>query len=76
MCAGAMVNARIRKVVFGAYDQKAGAVGSVFHLFEQPLNHHPEVIGGVLEEECSTLLQHFFQTLRRQKQSQTKGDSQ
>ncbi|MBR0137201.1 MAG: tRNA adenosine(34) deaminase TadA [Erysipelotrichaceae bacterium] len=66
MCAGTILQARIRKVYFGAYDRKAGALGSVFNLFLVPgLNHYPEIQGGILEEECSGLLTDFFRELRQ-----------
>ena len=68
MCAGAIINARIERVVFGAYDKKAGSCGSVTNLFELPYNHKPELIGGVLEEECSLALTNFFRDLRTSKQ--------
>lgn len=64
MCAGAIVNARIRRVIFGAEDPKAGACGSVFSLFEYPLNHRPLLTPGVLGEECAQELRHFFSRLR------------
>ncbi len=64
MCAGAMIGARIKRVIFGAYDPKGGACGSVTGLFELPFNHKPELIGGVLEEECASLLTSFFKELR------------
>lgn len=64
MCTGAIINARIRRVVFGAYDKKAGSCGSVVNLFELPYNHKPELKGGVLEEECGRLLTDFFKKLR------------
>jgi tRNA(adenine34) deaminase len=64
-CAGAIVLARVRRVVFGAYDPKAGMAGSVGDLLRHPrLNHHPEVIGGVMEEECGDLLRRFFEGKR------------
>jgi len=64
-CAGAMVLAKVGRVVFGAYDPKAGMVGSVGDLLRHPgLNHRVEVIGGVEEEECSRLLQGFFRAKR------------
>lgn len=66
MCAGAIVNARIPRVVFGAWDPKAGACGSVCDLFAQNWNHHPQVTGGVLEEACSQELRTFFRQLRAQ----------
>ena len=65
MCAGAIVNARIPRVVFGAADAKAGSCGSVCNLFEMNYNHHPEVVSGVCEEEAAALLSEFFVTLRR-----------
>ena len=65
MCAGAIVLARIPTVVFGAADPKAGAVGSVLDVLAEPaLNHRPEVIAGVREEECATLLREFFSSRR------------
>lgn len=64
MCAGAIVNSRIERVVFGAYDRRAGAFGSVLDLNAYPLNHKPEITGGVMEEECRTLLQEFFKRKR------------
>jgi tRNA(adenine34) deaminase len=60
-CAGAIVLAKVGRVVFGAWDDKAGMAGSVGDLLRHPqLNHRPEVIGGVLEAECATLLRRFF----------------
>ncbi len=65
MCAGAIVLSRIPKVVFGAWDEKAGAVGSVFDILREPrLNHWVEVYPGVREEECATLLSDFFRARR------------
>lgn len=61
MCAGAMMHARLARVVFGATDPKTGACSSIVNLFEQErLNHHTEVTGGVLEQQCSQLLKDFF----------------
>jgi tRNA(adenine34) deaminase len=66
MCAGAMVLARTGRVVFGAWEEKAGMAGSVVDLLRHPrLNHRPEVMGGVLEEECGEVLSEFFRTRRR-----------
>lgn len=66
MCAGAMMHARLKRVVFGAADPKTGACGSIVNLFEQEkLNHHTEVVGGVLAEECGSLLKAFFAERRR-----------
>lgn len=67
MCAGAIINARIDKVFFGAYDPKAGSIESVTKLFDLPYNHKPETEGGVLEEECAAQLSDFFKTLRQKK---------
>jgi tRNA(adenine34) deaminase len=67
MCAGAMMHARIARVVYGAPDPKTGACGSVVNLFaEAQLNHHAEVLGGVLADECGTMLSSFFAERRRQ----------
>ncbi len=67
MCAGAIINSRIERVIFGAYDPKAGSCHSVVKLFELPYNHKPLVTGGVLEQECRETLSDFFHTLRRKK---------
>ena len=64
MCAGAIINARIPRVVYGASDQKCGATGSVCNLFSMEFNHHPKVECGILEEECADLLKEFFAKLR------------
>ncbi len=64
MCSGAIINARIDRVIFGAYDEKAGAVCSVEEMFSLPYNHKPRVTGGLLEEPCAALLQQFFSALR------------
>jgi len=64
-CAGAIVLAKVGRVVFGAWDPKAGMAGSIHDLLRHPrLNHRPEVIGGVLEGECGELLREFFQARR------------
>ena len=66
MCAGALVNARVERLIFGAYDPKAGFCGTLGNLVQDPrLNHRLEVIGGFEEERSRQLLQAFFQTLRR-----------
>ena len=65
MCAGAIINARIKRVVFGARDKKAGCFGSVCDLSSLPFNHKPQILPGVLGEECATLLKDFFRGLRR-----------
>jgi tRNA(adenine34) deaminase len=60
MCAGAIINARIDKVVYGAENPKAGCCGSVISLFQERFNHHPAVFGGVLASECAEILSDFF----------------
>jgi tRNA(adenine34) deaminase len=64
MCAGAIINARIPRVVYGASDAKCGACGSVCNLFSMEFNHHPVVEKGIREEECGALLTEFFRNLR------------
>ena len=64
MCAGAIINSRIKTVYFGAYDNKAGSFGSVADFNRLPYNHKPEIIAGVMEKECSALLTGFFKKLR------------
>jgi tRNA(adenine34) deaminase len=67
MCAGAIVLARVSRLVFGAYDEKAGAVGSLWDVVrDRRLNHRPEVLGGVLADECTALLLGFFDAQREQ----------
>lgn len=68
MCAGAIINSRIKKVVFGAYDKKAGSFGSVINFNDLPYNHKPEIAAGVNEAECAALLTNFFKQLREKKQ--------
>lgn len=72
MCAGAILNARIPRVVYGAGDQKCGAVRSVCSLFDMKFNHHPVVEQGVREEESGALLTEFFQKLRIELRSRPK----
>lgn len=64
MCAGAIINSRIKRVVYGTQDDKAGSCGSVINLFGCPYNHHPTITLGVLEEQCTALLKDFFKNLR------------
>ena len=68
MCAGAIVNSRIDRVVYGASDVRFGACGSLFNINSYPLNHAFELTSGVCEEECRTLLSDFFANLRQKKQ--------
>ncbi len=64
MCAGAIINARVAQVRYGAREDKSGCCGSVLNLFEERFNHHPRVYGGLLEPQCRALLEEFFTTLR------------
>ena len=72
MCAGAIINARIPRVVYGAGDVKCGAVRSVCNMFSMEFNHHPEVESGILEAECAQLLTEFFKNLRLELRSRPK----
>ena len=72
MCAGAIINARIPRVVYGASDKKFGACGSVCSLFSMAFNHHPTVEAGILEEEAAALMTDFFQNLRLELRSRPK----
>lgn len=66
MCCGAIIHARLRKVIFGAYDKKTGACGSVFDLITDPKhNHKVTCLSGILEQECSSLLSEFFKNRRK-----------
>lgn len=67
MCAGAVINSRIKRVYFGAYDNKAGSFGSVINFNMLPYNHKPEIYGGIMELECSQMLTDFFKKLRENK---------
>lgn len=70
MCSGAIINSRIKRLVYGATDKKAGCAGSVTNLFEMPFNHKPEIVSSVLEAECKALLQKFFKDLRKSKEKE------
>ena len=76
MCAGAIINARIPRVVYGASDRKCGACDSVCDLFSMEFNHHPQVEKGVLEAECANLLTEFFQNLRTELKTRPKWKKQ
>ncbi|UYV53112.1 tRNA adenosine(34) deaminase TadA [Priestia megaterium] len=70
MCAGAIVLSRVKRVVFGAYDPKGGCAGTLLNLLEfEKFNHQAEVVGGMLEEKCGSLLTTFFRELRQRKKS-------
>ncbi len=64
MCSGAIINSRISVVRYGAKEEKTGCCGSVLNLFEEKFNHKPKLYGGLLESECRTILQEFFEQLR------------
>lgn len=70
MCSGAIINSRLRRVVYGAADPKAGCCGSLTDLFALPFNHHPVIESGLRAEEASTLLQEFFARLRQKRLDQ------
>lgn len=65
MCCGAIINSRIERVIFGAYDSKSGSVESIINMFELPFNHKPEVVSGIMQKECSEILSDFFTELRK-----------
>ena len=65
MCTGAIINSRIKRLVYGASDNKAGSCGCVVNLFELPYNHKPEILSGVKKDECAELLSEFFKALRK-----------
>ena len=70
MCAGAMINARIKKLYIGALDEKTGAAGSVFNLFEDyKFNHNVEIEQGIMQDECEKILKDFFKKLREFKKN-------
>lgn len=68
MCSGAIINSRIKRVVYGAADPKAGCCGSLTDLFALPFNHRPQVENGLLAEECAQLLKDFFAALRKKRE--------
>lgn len=75
MCAGAIINSRVKEVYYGAFDPKAGAAGSVVDLFKvEKFNHHPQVFGGLYQQKASQMLKDFFKKIRK-KQKQLKTNS-
>ena len=72
MCTGAIINSKLDRVVFGAYDEKAGCMGSLIDLTALPFNHRPAIVGGYMEKEAQTLLTDFFENLRNKKMSENK----
>ena len=70
MCAGAIMWSRFRRVIYGAKDPKGGALGTSINIFDTPnINHHPEIVGGVLEEECSSIIKNYFKEKRAKYES-------
>lgn len=67
MCAGALINSRMKTVYYGAPDPKAGSCGSLINLFALPYNHQPALVSGVLEQECADILRNFFRDLRKKR---------
>lgn len=67
MCSGAIINSRIKKVVYGAKDFKSGSCESVINLFALPYNHKPDVLSGIMENDCSKILKDFFKKVRDEK---------
>ena len=65
MCAGAILNARVRRVFYGARDRAMGACGGVLNLFMEDFPHHPQLVGGILAEDCQAVLSAFFKELRK-----------
>ena len=65
MCAGAIINARIPKVFYGAREEQSGSCGSVINLFMERYGHAPQVVGGILEDDCRALMSAFFRKLRK-----------
>lgn len=65
MCTGAIINSRIDRVVFGAYDERAGSMGTLVNLCELDYNHRPQIVGGYMESECREVLREFFEELRK-----------
>ena len=74
MCAGAIINSRVKRIIYGAKDPKAGSCSSLTNLFEMPYNHKPEVVSGILEEECSALLKSFFEKLREKRKKENPSE--
>ena len=65
MCCGAIINSRIERVIFGAFDSKSGSVESIINMFVLPFNHKPKIVSGIMQKECSEILSDFFTELRK-----------
>ena len=74
MCAGAIINSHIDRVVFGAKDSSAGAFGSIINLTNYPIGFKPKLTGGVLKDDCAEILRHFFSKLRNKKKRTISND--
>ena len=74
MCAGAIINARIPKVYYGARDSAMGACGGVMNLFMEDFPHHPALVGGILADDCRKILEDFFRDLRREKEKKQRDE--
>ena len=65
MCCGAIINSRIERVIFGAFDSKSGSVESIINMVDLPVNHKPKIVSGIMQKECSEILSDFFTELRK-----------
>lgn len=65
MCCGAIINSRIERVIFGAFDSKSGSVESIINMFDLPFYHKPKIVSGIMQKECSEILSDFFTELRK-----------
>lgn len=65
MCCGAIINSRIERVIFGAFDFKSGSAKSIINMFDLPFNHKPKIVSGIMQKECSEILSDFFTELRK-----------
>ena len=65
MCCGAIINSRIERVIFGAFDSKSGSVESIINMFDLAFNHKPKIVSGIMQKECSEILSDFFTELRK-----------
>ena len=65
MCCGAIINSRIERVIFGAFDSKSGSLESIINMFDLPFNHKPKIVSGIMQKECSEILSDFFTELRK-----------
>ena len=74
MCAGAIINARIPKIYYGARDSAMGACGGVMNLFMEDFPHHPALVGGILADDCRKILEDFFRDLRREKEKKQRDE--